>query len=302
MTAVSTVWRPRLAVDVARTLRPLRRGAGDPTHRVVDGVVWRTTRMPAGPATVRLSQQGLHEVHCEAWGPGAEEAVAGLPDLLGARDDCSGFDPRHPLLVDAHARHPGVRVPRTGRVLEALLPAVLEQKVTGKEAFAAFRTLVLRFGEPAPGPAPLGMAVVPDAAAWRLVPSWEWHRAGVDPKRMRTALACAQHAHRLEETVGMEPAAAEQRLRAVPGIGLWTYAETAQRALGDADAVSVGDYHLAAYVGWALLGRPLDDDGLVELLEGWRPHRHRVVLLIIASGFTKPRFGPRMTVQDHRRH
>ncbi|MCW2776386.1 MAG: repair protein [Frankiales bacterium] len=302
MPAASTVWRPHLPVDVGRTLRPLRRGAGDPTYRVVDGAVWRTTRMPSGPATVRLVQHGLHEVHGDAWGPGAEEALAGLPDLLGGRDDPSGFDPRHPLLVEAHARHPGVRVPRTGRVLEALVPAVLEQKVTGKEAFAAFRTLVLRFGCPAPGPAPEGMAVPPDAATWRLVPSWEWHRAGVDPKRMRTALGCAQVAHRLEECVGMLPADAERRLRAVPGVGLWTYAEVGQRALGDADAISVGDYHLAAAVGWALLGRPVDDDGMVELLEPWRPHRHRVVLLIGASGFSKPRFGPRMTVQDHRRH
>ncbi|MCU1692823.1 MAG: glycosylase [Frankiales bacterium] len=298
----STVWRPHLPVDVGRTLRPLRRGSGDPTYRVVDGAVWRTTRMPTGPATVRLTQRGLHEVHGDAWGPGAEEAVAGLPDLLGARDDCADFDPRHPLLVDAHARHPGVRVPRSGRVLEALLPAVLEQKVTGKEAFAAFRVLVLRFGCAAPGPAPEGMAVPPDAATWRLVPSWEWHRAGVDPKRMRTALACAQVAHRLEECVGMTAPDAERRLRAVPGVGLWTYAEVGQRALGDADAVSVGDYHLAASVGWALLGRPLDDDGMVALLEAWRPHRHRVCLLIGASGFRKPRFGPRMTVQDHRRH
>ena len=260
--------------------------------------------MPAGPATVRLDPaRACTRCTARRGAPGRSRRVAGLPDLLGARDDCAGFDPRHPLLVDA-ARPPPRACASRGPAgcSEALLPAVLEQKVTGKEAFAAFRTLVLRFGEPAPGPAPAGMAVVPDAATWRLVPSWEWHRAGVDPKRMRTALACAQHAHRLEETVGMAPAEAEQRLRAVPGVGLWTYAETAQRALGDADALSVGDYHLAAYVGWALLGRPLDDDGMVALLEDWRPHRHRVVLLIGASGFTKPRFGPRMTVQDHRRH
>ncbi len=296
-----TVWRPVRPVDVGRTLRPLRRGAGDPTFVVDASGLWRTTSLPSGPATVHVAQRGLHEVHGTAWGPGAAEAIETLPDLLGAKDDCSAFEPRHPLLVDAHRRHPGVRVPRTGRVFEALLPAVLEQKVTGKEAFAAFRTLVRRFGSPAPGPAPEGMVVPPDAATWRLVPSWEWHRAGVDPKRMRTALACAQVAPRLEECTGMSAADAERRLRAVPGVGLWTYAEVGQRALGDADALSVGDYHLAAYVGWALLGRPLDDAGLVELLEDWRPHRHRVVLLIGASGFTKPRFGPRMTVQDHRR-
>ncbi|TAL20856.1 MAG: DNA-3-methyladenine glycosylase 2 family protein, partial [Frankiales bacterium] len=155
-----TTWRPRLPVDVRRTLSPLRRGAGDPTHRVTDdGAVWRTTLLPAGPATMRLTQRGLHEVTCEAWGAGAAEAVAGVPDLLGGRDDLTGFEPRHPLLAEAHSRHPGLRVPRTGRVVEALVPAVLEQKVTGKEARDAFRRLVLAHGTPAPGPAPAGMRV-----------------------------------------------------------------------------------------------------------------------------------------------
>ncbi len=202
----ATTWRPHLPVDVRRTLSPLSRGRADPTHQLTpDGALWRTTRTPAGAATVRLTQRGLHEVDCAAWGPGAQEAVAGLPDLLGARDDASAFAPGHPLLADAHARHPGLRIPRTGRVVEALVPAVLEQKVTGKEARSAFRWLVARYGEPAPGPAPAGMRVPPPAEVWRRVPSWDWHRAGVDPKRARTVLAAVQVAERLEECVGMEP-------------------------------------------------------------------------------------------------
>ena len=299
----ATTWRPQLPVDVRRTLAPLSRGRGDPTSRVdADGALWRTTWTAAGAAAYRLVQRGLHEVRCEAWGPGAERVVAGLADLLGGRDLAQGFEPRHPLLAEAHARNPGLRVPRTGRVLEALVPAVLEQKVTGREARAAFRTLVLRHGQPAPGPAPYGMRVPPPAEVWRRVPSWEWHRAGVDPKRSRTVCEAARVAARLEEAVGMVPAEAEQRLRAVPGIGAWTVAEVAQRALGDSDALSVGDYHLSQFVGWALVGRPLDDAGMVELLAAWRPHRYRVVRLLECSAFHKPRFGPRLTVQDHRGH
>jgi len=267
-----------------------------------DGAVWRTTLLPTGAATYRLAQRGLHEIDCQAWGPGAEEAVAGLPDLLGARDAAAGFDPRHPRLVEAALRHPGLRVPRTGRVVEALVPAVLEQKVTGKEARASFRRLVLRHGTPAPGPAPDGMRSPPSAEAWRRIPSWEWHRAAVDPKRSRTVCLAMQYATRLEQAVGMTPDDAARRLSAVPGVGAWTVAEVAQRALGDTDALSVGDYHLSQYVGWALLGRPVDDDGMVELLEPWRPHRYRVVRLLECSGFAKPRFGPRLTVQDHRTH
>ena len=298
-----TTWRPQLPVDVRRTLSPLRRGRADPTHRVTDdGAVWRTTRMPIGPATYRLTQRGLHETTCEAWGPGAEEVVAGLADLLGGRDLADGFEARHPRLVDAAARHPGLRVPRTGRVVEALVPAVLEQKVTGKQARQSFRALVLRFGTVAPGPAPDGMAVPPPAEVWRTIPSWEWHRAGVDPQRSRTVCLAMRYAARLEQAVGMAPDEAARRLTAVPGIGAWTVAEVAQRALGDSDALSVGDYHLSQYVGWALVGRPLDDAGMVELLEPWRPHRFRVVRLLECSGYAKPRFGPRLTVQDHRTH
>lgn len=299
----ATTWRPRLPVDVRRTLAPLGRGRADPTHRVeADGALWRTTCTADGAATYRLEQRGLHEVDCAAWGPGAERVVAGLADLLGGRDDPAGFEPGHPLLAEVHARHPGLRVPRTGAVLESLVPAVLEQKVTGKQARAAFRVLVLRYGARAPGPAPYGMRVPPPAALWRKVPSWVWHRAGVDPKRARTICEASVVAPRLEEAVGMLPAEAERRLRAVPGVGVWTAAEVAQRALGDTDAVSVGDYHLSQLVGWALLGRPLDDDGMVELLERWRPHRYRVVRLIELSGAAKPKFGPRLTVQDHRAH
>jgi 3-methyladenine DNA glycosylase/8-oxoguanine DNA glycosylase len=229
--------------------------------------------------------------------------VAGLPDLLGARDDPTGFEPRHPLLREANRRHPGLRVPRTGRVFEALVPAVLEQKVTGRQARAAWRWLVNRYGEPAPGPVPPGMRLPPGAEVWRRIPSWDWHFAGVEPSRSATIVACSRVASRLEECVEMTAADAERRLRRIPGVGVWTAAEVAQRALGNADALSLGDYHLAGFVGWSLLGRPLDDDGMVEFLQAWRPHRYRVVrLLEMSPEARKPRFGPRMTIQDHRRN
>lgn len=294
------LWRPHLPTDVRLTLAPLVRGAGDPSHRVgPDGAFWRATWTPAGPATLRLAQQS-GQVSATAWGPGAEAVLAGVPDLLGARDSLAGFEPRHPLLVEVHARHPGLRLPRTGAVFEQLVPAVIEQKVTGQEARAAYRWLLHRYGEPAPGPAPRGMRVPPPADVWRRIPSWDWHRAGVDPRRMRTVMSAARVASRLEEAVGMEPDAALARLRAVPGVGEWTAAEVAQRALGHPDTISVGDYHLSQLVGWALVGRPLDDAGMVALLEPWRPHRQRVVRLLELSGVAKPRFGPRLTIQDHR--
>jgi 3-methyladenine DNA glycosylase/8-oxoguanine DNA glycosylase len=85
----------------------------------------------------------------------------------------------------------------------------------------------------------------------------------------------------------------------VPGVGVWTSAEVRFRAHGDADAVSFGDYHVARWVGWALTGEEIDDDGLVELLEPYRPHRARVQRLVELSGRRPPRRGPRMPARTH---
>jgi 3-methyladenine DNA glycosylase/8-oxoguanine DNA glycosylase len=284
---------------VHATLGPLVRGGGDPTHRFAGGVFWRTSRTPEGPVSLAVcTRRG--EVEATAWGPGAPWAIGNVPDLLGGRDDDSDFDPAHPLLRATRAAHPGMRIPRTALVLETLVPTVLEQKVTGIEARRSWRELLRRFGEPAPGPAPRGMRVPPDARAWTRVPSWEWHRAGVDGNRSSTLVQAARVAGRLEQASAMSPSAALARLRAVPGVGAWTAAEVAQRALGDADAVSVGDLHIPRLVGWALLGRPLDDDGMLRLLAPYAPHRHRVVRLVELSGARKPRFAPRFAPREIR--
>jgi len=220
--------------------------------------------------------------------------------MLGVDDDRAGFDPAHPVLRDLSARHPGVRIGRSGRVLEALVPAVLEQKVVGVEARRAWRYLLLKFGGPAPGPAPAGMRVCPPPRIWRRIPSWEWHRAGVEGVRARTIIGAAEVAGRLEEIVTMPSAEADRRLRSLPGIGVWTSAETRQRACGDADAVSVGDYHLPSAVGWTLAGMVVDDAGMLELLAPYAGHRHRAARLVELSGIRPPRRGPRMSVRDYR--
>jgi 3-methyladenine DNA glycosylase/8-oxoguanine DNA glycosylase len=197
-------------------------------------------------------------------------------------------------------RFPGLRVGRTGRVFEALVPAVLEQKVVGREAHRAWRYLLLKHGEAAPGPAPAGMRVVPSARTWARVPSWDWHRAGVEGVRARTIINAAAVAARLEEALALDPAAADRRLRSLTGIGVWTSAEIRQRAMGDADAVSVGDYHLPNAVGWTLARRKTDDAGMLELLAPYAGHRYRVTRLIELGGSGPPRRGPRMSVRDYR--
>lgn len=290
-------------LDLALTLAPLRHGAGDPTFRTTpDGAVWRTSLLRTGPVTERFLAADDRSAVVQLWGPGAREAADRLPTLLGEHDDATGFAPP-PQAADAHRRTPGMRMPRSERVMEALVPAILEQKVQVVTAHRAWRWLLARHGTPAPGPAPSGMRVVPGARTWTAVPVWEWHRAGVDPKRARTVVACARVAARLEDATAMPCAQAREHLEKVPGVGEWTSAEVAQRALGDADAVSVGDFHLAAAVGWALTGERTDDAGMLRLLAPYAPHRHRVVRLLWLSGRPQaPRRGPRLSIADHRRH
>jgi 3-methyladenine DNA glycosylase/8-oxoguanine DNA glycosylase len=260
-----------------------------------------TLRTPVGAATLHLAQGT--GISVRAWGLGAEHAVAGVPALLGASDDWSDLDVRrNSLLHETRRRMPGLRLARTGRLFAALIPAIIEQKVTSHEALGSWRRLVTKYGDEAPGPAPVGMRVIPDVITWRRVPSWEWHTAGVGPQRSATVMRAAAVAASLERGSGMPAVDAATRLKTITGIGPWTAAETVQRSHGDPDHVSVGDYHLSAFVGWALVGAPVDDDGMLELLEPWRGHRQRIVRLLVASGFRKPAFGPRMTIQDHRRH
>lgn len=300
----STLYAPAVPVSLTLTLRPLRRGHFDPTFRVDPSGVWRTLRTPVGGATLHL-ERTAEGIRATAWGSGAEWAVAGVPELLGDGDDWSGLDVSgSAFLAESLRRNPGLRLLRTRQVFEMLLAAIVEQKVTTQEARHSWRVLLTKYGEPAPGPAPQGMRVSPSPEAWRRIPSWEWHRAGVGPERSATALRAAVSAASLERTLGLGRGgpAVERALRSIPGVGVWTSAETTQRAHGDPDAPSVGDYHLPALVGWALVGKPVDDDGMLELLAPWAGHRQRIMRLIESSGFVKPRFGPRLTVQDHRGH
>ncbi len=306
----SREWLAPFEVDIRLTLGVHRRGPGDPAYRTdAAGAIWRTMLTPDGPGTLRVTSRRRDGVSPDgpgtlvagqAWGPGAGWLLDRLPAQVGAHDDPSGLTPAHPVVADLALRYPGLRIGRTWRVFEALVPAVLEQKVVGQEAHRAWRILLRKFGEPAPGPAPAGMRVVPPPRVWARIPSWDWHRAGVEGVRARTIINAADVAGRLEEVLDLDPAEADARLRSLPGIGVWTSAEIRQRAAGDPDAVSVGDYHLPRAVGWTLERRITDDAGMLELLAPYAGHRYRVTRLIELGGSEPPRRGPHLPVRDYR--
>jgi 3-methyladenine DNA glycosylase/8-oxoguanine DNA glycosylase len=284
--------RPGGPLDLIGTLAPLAHGRGDPTIRLLPGAAWRATRTPLGPATLHILAAG-ERFEVAAWGPGSAAAVGSAAGLIGLEDEPGEFRPRHRVLVELARRFRGIRLPRTGRVFEALLPAICEQRITGDEARAVFRAIVRAHGEPAPGPG--GLRLPPRPEQLGRLPYFAFHPLGLERRRSEVIIRAARGAERLERAPGAE---AVRLMLASPGIGPWTVAETTRVAHGDPDAVSVGDYHVPSLVAWALAREPRADDArMLELLEPYRGQRARVQRLLEASGIRPPRYGPRMATR-----
>jgi 3-methyladenine DNA glycosylase/8-oxoguanine DNA glycosylase len=278
-------------IHLGQTLGPLRHGLGDRTIRLAAGEAWLAVRTPDGPGTLHLRAVGDRAIRARAWGDGADRLLEALPDLLGAADEPELLVARHRVIRDLQRRHPGLRLPRTYRVLDALVPSVFEQKITGTEAFRAYAAYLRAFGEPAPGPADLLLPPRTDVLAG--LPYHAFHPIGIERRRAEVVRRAAARAPWLEASAS--PEEARRRLTSLPGIGQWTAAEVVRVAFGDPDAVSVGDFHLPNAVAWALVGEPRADDArMLELLEPYRGQRGRVQRLIEVGRIAAPRYGPRM--------
>lgn len=325
--------------DLPRSLGVLQRGHADPTIRVDPGSfpggrrgtpgagAWLAQRIYAddgaelGQATYRFDQLGTSTVRVRTAASSQETAQLALQRaalILGAADDWQELE----FLLDAmgdristtlariRREHPGVRLPATGALFDQLVTATLEQKVTHDQARFSWRNLIRSYAEPAPSYsgllAPQWLRLPLTGGQLRAVPSWEWHRLWVQPPLSRTVLQVAARArsiHRLGAATLAEVFALEdlqEQLVSIPGIGPWTVAEALQRSHGAADLPSVGDFHLSAFVGEALTGRRTDDAGMLQLLEPFRPHRHRVIRLLGLSGFRHQRFGAKLAPADYR--
>lgn len=319
MSEISCVnYRPGRRVPVAGILAPLRRGTGDPTFASDSRIVAWATMLPSGPATVLLVPRA-DGADAYLAGPGAGELALRVPQLLGDDDDVSTFRPTLPQLQRAmrQPEHANWRVMKSGLVMVSLIPSVIEQKVTGKQAFAAYRTLIRGYGRPASAAAALAqraaslgasprlcesisrLTAPPTTSEWKRIPSWQWLKAGVEPPQSRTLMRALDVADQLETTAKLPIGEAHRRLRSVPGIGIWTAAKVAQTAWGDADAPTFADYHVAHQIGHALYGHDIDDARMAAALEGFRPHRYRAERLILAVGPRRERRGERMALPTH---
>ncbi len=286
-------------VDLVTTTFPLRQGTHDPTTRVAAGQVWRALRTTGGPATLHLRVDG-RELVAGAVGPGSAQALELAPRLAGLHDDPTALRPLHPVLAEARRRTPGLRLTSGTGVFDALVWTVLAQKVVGFDARRAYRDLVARLGEPAPGDA--GLLLPPDPGRIARTPYWTFHECNVERRRATVIVDAAHRAGSLNALAALPAVEARARLQSLPGIGPWTAAEVTAVSHGDPDAVPLGDYHVPNAVAYALAGEPRGDDArMLELLEPYAGQRGRVIRLLMSGGRGAPRYGPRLSRQDIRR-
>jgi 3-methyladenine DNA glycosylase/8-oxoguanine DNA glycosylase len=301
MTSALTVRRLDLpaAYDLGGTVGNLAVIQHDPTVRIGAREAWWATRTPDGPGTLRLLRDGTATLVATAYGPGAAWLLDRADAVAGLRDDAAGFAEvagRHEVVRRLARSRPGFRLPMTGRVFHHLVPAVIGQKVTGKEAYRSYRKVLRHFSEPAPGPQPQ-LCLPPEPRSIAATPYYLFHPFGLEQRRTDTLRRAAAVAPALERAT--DAADASRRLQSLPGIGPWTAAEVVRVSHGDPDAVSVGDYHLPNVVAWALAGEPRGDDRrMLELLEPFRGHRGRVCQLLMTGGYGAPRYGPRAPLRS----
>ncbi len=252
-------------------------------------------RTPDGPATVHLRRSGAR-VEARAFGPGAAWGLGLVAGFCGSDDDPTTLVTDHHVVGPLAREHLGWRFGRTGLVFEALLNAIVAQKVTGKEAARSGRALRRRFSEYAPGPEQL--LLTPDPERLAATPYYEYHPLGIEQRRADTIRRAASDAVRINQLAGVPTAEARAYLERLTGIAAWTSAETVAISHGDADAVPVGDFHIKHIVVWHLTGRPRGtDEEMLELLEPFRPQRGRVVRLLETLGH-EPAFGPRQPLRS----
>jgi 3-methyladenine DNA glycosylase/8-oxoguanine DNA glycosylase len=281
-------------------MRFLPFGLYDPSCRRGSGRFWLAARTPTGAVSLAVHEaEGV--ARAIAWGPGAEWALDRVEALLGLADEPASFAPPPGAVATLARRGRGLHLVRTPFVFDVLCQVILQQRVSFRDAARSHRRLTRALGEAAPGPP--GLLLPLAARHWLRLSSEDFRQAGVDGQRAGRLRAAARAARSVAACAdgGLAPAA--DTLGAIPGCGPWTVGMTLGFALGDPDAVPVGDLHLPSLVAHALVGEPEADDArMLELLEPYRGHRFRLIRLLLAADRIRlGRSGPPRSTSPGRR-
>jgi 3-methyladenine DNA glycosylase/8-oxoguanine DNA glycosylase len=297
------------AIDAPRSLRqtlgPYRSGYGDPTVRVDARAFTFATLTPDGPGTLHLrwahdpAPPDADGLDAEAWGPGGHWLLDRVSAFVGRDDAPVVFDDAHPVVDRALRATRTFRIGATGVLYHHLLPTIIAQRITAGEALRQWARLCHRLGDPAPGPADVvsGMLLPPTPASLHRRPAWWFHPLGIETARARPLVEVARHPDKMFAWAEEGPAKSAEMLAHLPGVGPWTIGSVLGPALGDPDAVPVGDYHFANSVAWALAGEPrADDDRMLALLAPYAGHRGRVLRAVLRTEGHAPAYGPKQRI------
>lgn len=282
---------------VTTTFRAFRFGTIDPSVRITPDAAVMATHTLLGPAWVATDLAG----RVSMGGPGAAVAEQRRPDPAGLRDDFQSLSPAHLVIDRLQHRFAPVRIGSSSDVYKASLTATLGQRITAAEAVNQWARICRAFSDSIDTPfGPL--LAPPDPVRFAGMFPHQLHALGIEESRARTLIGIAKVFAR-PGTHQIDPTMALSRIRMeVPRFGPWTQALVEAEALGNPDAVAVGDFHLKNVVAHALCGKPRGtDDEMIAALHPYAGQRGRVLMWLGLGGIVAPKFGPRRRNIDIRR-
>lgn len=293
------------STDIGATLSWLRHGSHDPTTWLTTighgpsstGHFVRAALTPAGPGTVSI-RWSSSDVVVECFGPGGAWLQQQSGRMIGAddADDHGLAAAEHPVVAAAAHADRYLRFGASGDLYHELLPTILEQRITIGEAHRQWKRLCLELGEPAPGPF-TRLLLPPEPSVLARQPSWWFHPLGIERKRAEPLIDVARHAPKFWEWSAMGSSEAGRKLRLLRGVGQWTIGSVLGPAIGDPDAVAVGDFHLKNVIAHNLAGEARGtDERMLELLEPYAGQRGRVVRYVARHGSAAPKFGAKKRI------
>ena len=284
---------------LAATLASTRNGANDPTTVTgPDRIARATLDAHARPVGVSARLQADCTIRVTTH-HGEHSVLAGHP-LFGDGDPGHRVTPSHPAVARAMARYGDIHLARTDTPYHELLPAVLAQRVTAREAITQWSRICRMWGEQVHVDGVI-LHAPPTPERLLAVAPHEWHLLGVERRRAETLRNVARHADRLlagwKEELPVPERTASFTL--IPGVGVWTAAVAGHTAFGDPDALEFGDFHVKNTVAWALEGRARGtDEEMQRTMQVYAGDRRRVLTWLVMDGWSAPARGPRRRILD----
>lgn len=253
-------------------------------EEVADGAYRRTVRIEDEPTIVTLSPTANHvelSVTDSDAGPALQRTARDAFDLDAEPTVIDAALSADPALAPLVAARPGLRVPGTFDGFELVIRAIYGQQVSVAGARTSLGRLATTFGPPLERPAGGVTHLFPSATQVAAIPLESF---GMPRTRAATIRRVAELVDAGELRLdGTEPAERTlATLAEVRGIGPWTLAYVAMRALGDRDAFIAGD--LGVRRAAAELSLPSSPKELIAHAERWRPWRAYAVIHLWHAG------------------